>query len=106
VKVSNDKGKANHIVSESCAEGSNPLGEALTGEQTGRVLSRERRIDYRAPTSSNTAEGNIATCDKASAEQALRGQRPQTCLETLRAGIGRAWVCPVGNREAGLHGEV
>ena len=101
MKVSNDKGVTNHIASESCAEGSNPPGEALTGEQAGRVLSRERRIDFGAPTLSNSAEGNTATRDKVSAEQALRGQRPRACLETLQAGIGRAWVCPTGTGKLG-----
>lgn len=44
MKVSNSKGLANHIGPESCAGGSNPLGEALTGERAGWVLSREIEV--------------------------------------------------------------
>lgn len=42
---------------------SNPNCEALAGEQAGRVLSRERRINYRAPTGSDSLEGNMVWCD-------------------------------------------
>jgi hypothetical protein len=42
VKVSNSKGIANHIGPESCVDGSNSIGEALTGEQAGWVLSHEK----------------------------------------------------------------
>jgi hypothetical protein len=57
VKVSNNKGIVNHIGPESCVGRSNSTGEALTGEQAGWVLSHEKRIHNRAPTSSNTPEG-------------------------------------------------
>ena len=36
------KGLANHDGPESCVEWRDSLGEALTGESAGRVLSRER----------------------------------------------------------------
>jgi hypothetical protein len=41
MKVSNVKGLANHDDPESCVAWSDPLGEALTGESAGWVLSRE-----------------------------------------------------------------
>ena len=41
VKVLNKKGVANHLVPESCGRGGNPVIEALTGGDVGRVLSRE-----------------------------------------------------------------
>jgi hypothetical protein len=42
MKESYVKGLANHSGPESCVAWGNPLGEALTGEGAGRVLSRER----------------------------------------------------------------
>jgi hypothetical protein len=43
MQVSHSQGLANQAGPKSCARQSNPPGEALTGERTGRVLSRERR---------------------------------------------------------------
>jgi hypothetical protein len=37
------EGPANHDGPESCAGGRKAVGEALTGERTGEVLSREIR---------------------------------------------------------------
>ena len=42
MKESHVKGLANHNGPESCVEWSDPLGEALTGESVGWVLSREK----------------------------------------------------------------
>jgi hypothetical protein len=44
MKVSSVKGLANHDDPESCVAGSNPRGEALTGDRVGWVLSREKGI--------------------------------------------------------------
>jgi hypothetical protein len=44
MKESHVKGLANHNGPESCVGWSNPLGEALTGESVGRVLSREKGL--------------------------------------------------------------
>jgi hypothetical protein len=41
MKESYDEGLTNHIVSESCAGSGNRVGEALTGECAGWVLSSE-----------------------------------------------------------------
>jgi len=42
MKVSYNEDLANHIDSESCVYVGNCVGEALTGGDTGRVLSREK----------------------------------------------------------------
>ena len=42
MKVPYDEGKASRIGPESCADVRKEIGEALTGERAGRVLSRER----------------------------------------------------------------
>ena len=44
MKVSNVKGLANHDDPESCVAWGDPLGEALTGESAGWVLSREMNL--------------------------------------------------------------
>jgi hypothetical protein len=44
MEVSNVKGLANRDGPESCVAWSNPLGEALTGESAGWVLSREKEL--------------------------------------------------------------
>ena len=46
-KVLNKKGVANHLVPESCGRGGNPVIEALTGGDVGRVLSREIHVKLR-----------------------------------------------------------
>lgn len=60
MKVSNNKGIANHIGPESCAGGGNSTGEALTGEQAGWVLSPEMLLATRAPTLLEKGEGHTA----------------------------------------------
>jgi hypothetical protein len=42
MRVSHSQGLANQTGPKSCVQQSNLLGEALIGERTGRVLSRER----------------------------------------------------------------
>src|SRR6266576_2136905 len=44
MKESYVKGLANHDGPESCVEWGDPLGEALTGESVGWVLSREKGL--------------------------------------------------------------
>jgi len=41
VQVPDSEGRANHTGPESCAGAGNGVGEALTGERAGRVLSPE-----------------------------------------------------------------
>ena len=47
---------------ESCGRPSNGPGEALTGERTGRVLSREIKSSLE-PTLLSETEGTIGRCD-------------------------------------------
>ena len=42
MKVSYDEGLASHVGPGSCVYNRKVMGEALTGESVGRVLSRER----------------------------------------------------------------
>jgi hypothetical protein len=60
VKVSNNKGIANHIGPESCAGRSNSVGEALTGEQVGWVLSHEKGEQLPCADHVRVWEGNTA----------------------------------------------
>ena len=60
MKVSNNKGIANHIGPESCAGEGNRTGEALTGEQAGWVLSPEMQHANRALTVLGKREGYTA----------------------------------------------
>lgn len=104
VKVSHDQGLANQIGPELCAGGSNPPGEALAGERAGRVLSHEKRINFRAPTRSNSREGHTATAQARAGSRLCgvgdpSGQRPgrtQTGRMPARtdSGTGRAQLCP------------
>ena len=105
VKVSNSKGLANHIGPELCTVESNFCGEALAGEQAGRVLSLE---SVKLQSADGIVYHGRQHCqgDRASPKQALRGLRPLAYLETLRTGIGRARVCPEGRWTNGLHWEV
>jgi hypothetical protein len=63
MKVSNVKGLANHNGPESCVAWSNPLGEALTGESAGWVLSREMYLVWDAdPIACPSPTVKIAVC--------------------------------------------
>jgi len=50
MEVRNVEGLANHNGPESCGDVGNCVGEALTGEHAGRVLSREMEIRTGVPT--------------------------------------------------------
>ena len=64
---------ASHDDPESCVGGRKAVGEALTGEHAGGVLSREK-FPSGAPTLWREAEGNTGWCVTASATTAPRGQ--------------------------------
>ena len=66
---------ASHDDPESCVGGREAVGEALTGEHAGGVLSREK-FSSGAPTLWRKAEGNTGWRARASATSALRG--PET----------------------------
>jgi hypothetical protein len=79
MRVSNVKGLANRDGPESCVGWSDSLGEALTGESAGWVLSRENPIR--------------------DADPLRRRGRPQS---TARIGEGR-WY-PARSETPGMHG--
>jgi hypothetical protein len=83
------EGVAIHDDPESCA-GSRKAGrEVLTGAHTGSVLSREIR-STREPTLLSEAEGNIRRGRNRESLTALRGRRPDTCVEPSCARTGRS----------------
>src|SRR4029450_5659238 len=63
---------ASHDDPESCVGGREAVGEALTGEHAGGVLSREK-FPSGAPTLWRKAEGNTGWRARASTTSALRG---------------------------------
>ena len=65
---------ASHDDPESCAGGREAVGEALTGEDAGGAMSREK-FSSGAPTLWREAEGNTGWCVTASAASALRGHK-------------------------------
>ena len=80
MKVSNVKGLANHDDLESCVGTREGVGEALTGESAGWVLSREKQIVR-------------------DADPVRRRGRPQS---TLR--IGEEYWYPARSETPGMHG--
>ena len=74
MQVHHDEGVANRIDPESCADGREGIGEALTGERIGQPLSRESTLILGADVVPVT-EGNTDGRDNASAQTARRGRR-------------------------------
>ncbi len=75
VKELHRDGSATHPGPESCGDVREGGAEALTGERTGRVLSREIN-PVGVPTLYHHAEGNAGRCDIAIAVQTSRGRIP------------------------------
>ena len=80
MKVSNVKGLANHNGPESCVAWGDSLGEALTGESAGWVLSREMNL--------------VRDADPVR----RRGRRKPTCRN------GKARWYPARSETPGMHG--
>jgi hypothetical protein len=93
MKESYVEGLATHDGPESCAGARKGVGEALTGGNAGRVLSREIN-EIRVPTLLTEAEGNMDRDKSASPETTLRGRRPLACVDTPCARTGRSSTCP------------
>ena len=91
---------ANHDGPESCVGIRKGVGEALTGEHAGRVLSREK-LTSRAPTLWRKAEGNTGWGAMASTGPALRGPRPLARVEAICTGTGRSSGWPFGKVHPG-----
>ena len=91
---------ANHDDPESCVGIREGVGEALTGEHAGRVLSREK-LRFRAPTLWRKAEGNTGWRVKASALLAPGGPRPLSREGGTCKGTGRSSGWPFGRVRPG-----
>lgn len=98
MRVQYGKGLASHPGPESCVparEGRRSCngfgGEALTGEDVGKVLSPEIK-NTGLPTPCKEAEGNIGWRVIASANRSPRGLRPLACVEAPCARTGRSHV--------------
>ena len=96
MKESYGEGLAPHTGPESCVstrEGNRavlrPGGEALTGVRIGRVLSRERALKLRGPTSYGERKATRSRALQASPRPPLRGLRPRACAESPCTGTGR-----------------
>lgn len=85
MKVLHSEGLANRADPESCGGGREAAAEALTGEATGRVLSRENDF-FRVPTRWDTSEGHACCRVNASDSEALRGRSARACREAPRDG--------------------
>jgi hypothetical protein len=83
------EGVAIHDDPESCAASCKAVREVLTGAHTGSAWSREIR-STRVPTLLSEAEGNIHRRRKRESLVALRGRRPDTCVEPSCARTGRS----------------
>ena len=92
MRESYGEGSADHTGPESCVGGREAAGEALTGVQAGRVLSRESKNQIGVPTPFIWREGNIGCLAIARGARTPRGLRPCACLETPRTGPGRSRV--------------
>ena len=84
------EGLANHDDPESCDGIRKAVGEALTGECIGEVLSRE--IHSGVPTFLSEGEGHIEMGGMASRSRTPRGRRPSACADAPCAGTGRSRV--------------
>ena len=94
MKVSYGEGLANHTGPESCVYNRKVMGEALTGESAGRVLSRERMYCFGVPTASICTEGKMEHIVNARGDSTPRGRRPRARMEASCTGTGRSRVRP------------
>jgi hypothetical protein len=83
------EGLATHDDPESCATSREAVREVLIGAHAGSVLSREIRT-IRAPTLLSEVEGNTRRGRYRESLSALRGRRPDTCVEPSCARTGRS----------------
>lgn len=75
MKESYRKGLASHPGPESCVDIGNGVGEALTGEHAGQVLSCEIKLSG-VPTLLSEAEGIITKASTARPSGTPRSRRP------------------------------
>ena len=105
MKVRNVEGLANHNGPESCGGAGNCVGEALTGEHAGRVLSREMETHIEVPTPWRKAEGHIRRSALARAVRNLaRSETPSMRGSTATGNREVPWS-PVAMSAAGRVGK-
>jgi hypothetical protein len=87
MKESYQKGIANHLSPESCLDGPRGRGEALTGGNTGGLLSSENTI-FRRPSWWSDAKATqfTALCESFTAPAESKNL---ACVDTFHTGIGR-----------------
>lgn len=100
MQVSCMKGIATYHGPESCLDIQHWYGEALTGENTGTVMSSEITT-IRRQTLLNEGECDINHTVMARYGWLRRNQRPAACVEALYAGIGRPGRLPHQKQKAG-----
>lgn len=93
MEVSHIKGVASRYGPESCLDKQQCGGEALTGENTGALLSSENTHNCRQ-TLYNEGESNIVHTEKARDGRLRRSQRTAACVEAHYTGIGRPGKLP------------
>jgi hypothetical protein len=96
MKESYVKGLANHDGPESCVEWSNPLGEALTGESAGWVLSREKGLVRDADLVEVGGRQQPTNRNGKGRWYPARSETPAG-TETTCARTGRSWSHPSGD---------
>ena len=100
MKESYVKGLANHDGPESCVEWGDPLGEALTGESVGWVLSREKGLSSgcrpclgkgKATSNAPPWQGALVSCAVGDPRQAWKqlAREPGDPAVTQAGGLGR-----------------
>ena len=87
MKVPYREGIANHSGPESCATLGNRRSEALTGGNTGRVLSLENFWTGSADPVLPRGRQHYDKAKNASLVRHPRGQRPRACVDTQQTGI-------------------
>jgi hypothetical protein len=94
VRVHYGEGVAIHTGPESCADGREVVGEALTGEHAGQVLSGVSK--FPSADAVTVAEGKMVRRDIASVVLTRRRQRPWNVCMSLAREPGDPCHCPGG----------
>lgn len=105
MKESHNEGLANHDGPESCAGTREGAGEALTGESTGGVLSRENRCSQGADAVELSGRQNTGARNGEGTSDPARSKTSSTCGNSMRE--NREIPClPPGDGLGGRAGKV
>lgn len=94
MKESHDEGIASHIGPESCVNGREAVGEALTGARAGRAIESRKRLSSECRRTCGCAEGHTAGLDKARDQGTPRDRQTPARTETPYPEAGRSRVRP------------